>query len=135
MAYSVDTYSGSRTITVEDGTIDNSLDIRLIGKNYAGYGETQNENFVHILENFAGINPPPRPISGQIWYDTSVRKLKYYDSATLQWKTAGGAQVASAAPSGLSIGDLWWDDNNEQLYAWNGSTFILIGPQGVPGLG
>jgi len=135
MAYSVDTYSGSRTITVEDGTIDNSLDIRLIGKNYAGYGEVQNENFVHILENFAGINPPPRPISGQIWYDTSVRKLKYYDSATLQWKTAGGAQVASAAPSGLSIGDLWWDDNNEQLYAWNGSTFILIGPQGVPGLG
>lgn len=135
MAYSVDTYSGSRTITVEDGTIDNSLDIRLIGKNYAGYGEVQNENFVHLLENFAGITAPPKPINGQIWYDSSVRKLKYYDSDTRQWKTAGGAQVASGAPSGLSVGDLWWDDNNEQLHAWNGSTFILIGPQGVPGLG
>lgn len=135
MAYSVDTYSGSRTITVEDGTIDSSLDIRLIGKNYAGYGEVQNENFVHLLENFAGITAPPRPINGQIWYDTSVRKLKYYDSDTRQWKTAGGAQVASTGPSGLSIGDLWWDDNNEQLHAWNGSAYILIGPQGVPGLG
>lgn len=135
MAYSVDTYSGSKTIVVEDGTIDNSLDIRLIGKNYAGYGEVQNENFLHLLENFAGISAPPRPINGQIWYDSSVRKLKYYDSQTSQWKTAGGAQVSSTEPAGLSIGDLWWDDNNEQLYAWNGSTFILIGPQGVPGLG
>lgn len=135
MAYSVDTYSGSRTITVEDGTIDNSLDIRLIGKNYAGYGEVQNENFVHILENFAGVTAPPKPLNGQIWYDSSVRKLKYYDANTQQWKTAGGAQVSSTAPSGLSLGDLWWDEGNEQLYAWNGSTFILIGPQGVPGLG
>ncbi len=135
MAYSVDTYSGSRTIVVEDGTIDSSLDIRLIGKNYAGYGEVQNENFLHLLENFAGISAPPRPTNGQIWYDSSVRKLKYYDSQTTQWKTAGGAQVASTEPAGLSVGDLWWDDNNEQLHAWNGSTFILIGPQGVPGLG
>jgi hypothetical protein len=135
MAYSVDTYSGSKTITVEDGTIDNSLDIRLIGKNYAGYGEVQNENFVHILENFAGVTAPPKPLNGQIWYDSSVRKLKYYDASTQQWKTAGGAQVSSTAPSGLSLGDLWWDEGNEQLYAWNGSTFILIGPQGVPGLG
>lgn len=135
MAYSVDTYSGSKTIVVEDGTIDNSLDIRLIGKNYAGYGEVQNENFLHLLENFAGISPPPRPTNGQIWYDTSVRKLKYYDSQTIQWKTAGGAQVSGTAPAGLSVGDLWWDDSNEQLYAWNGSVFILIGPQGVPGLG
>jgi hypothetical protein len=135
MAYSVDTYSGSKTITVEDGTIDNSLDIRLIGKNYAGYGEVQNENFLHLLENFAGISAPPRPTNGQIWYDTSVRKLKYYDSQTSQWKTAAGAQVSGNAPSGLSVGDLWWDDNNEQLHAWNGSVFILIGPQGVPGLG
>jgi hypothetical protein len=135
MAYSVDTFSGSKTITVEDGTIDNSLDIRLIGKNYAGYGEVQNENFLHLLENFAGITAPPRPTNGQIWYDSSVRKLKYYDSQTIQWKTAGGAQVSSTPPSGLAIGDLWWDESNEQLNAWNGSTFILIGPQGVPGLG
>ena len=49
MSYSVDTFSGSRTFVVEDGTIDNSIDLRLIGKNYAGYGEVQNENFVGTL--------------------------------------------------------------------------------------
>jgi hypothetical protein len=137
MAYSVDTYSGSKTITVEDGTIDNSLDIRLIGKNYAGYGEVQNENFLHLLENFAGISAPPRPTNGQIWYDSGSRKLKFWDSQTLQWKTGAGAQVSGTAPVGLSVGDLWWDDSNEQLYAYGGPNagFILIGPQGVPGLG
>jgi hypothetical protein len=134
MAYSVDTYRKSRTIIVEDGTIDNSLDIRLIGKNYAGYGEVQNENFLHLLENFAGLTPPAKPINGQIWYDSSVRKLKYYDSAAQQWKTVAGSQVASAAPAGLSTGDLWWDNVNQQLYVKDDANFILIGPQGVPGL-
>lgn len=135
MAYSVDTFSGSRTIVVEDGTIDSSLDVRLIGKNYAGYGEVQNENFLHILENFSGISAPPRPINGQIWYDTSTKKLKFYNSDTLRWKTASGAEVSSAAPAGLALGDIWWDENNEQLYIFNGSTFILVGPQGAGGLG
>jgi hypothetical protein len=46
MSYSVDRFRGSATYTVEDGTIESSLDIKLIGKNYAGYGEIQNENFL-----------------------------------------------------------------------------------------
>ena len=32
MSYSVDRFRGSATYTVEDGTIDSSLDIKLIGK-------------------------------------------------------------------------------------------------------
>jgi hypothetical protein len=135
MPYSVDTFSGSRTIVVEDGTIDSSLDVRLIGKNYAGYGEVQNENFLHLLENFSGISAPPRPINGQIWYDTSTKKLKFYNSDTLRWKTASGAEVSASAPAGLALGDIWWDESNEQLYIFNGSTFILVGPQGAGGLG
>ena len=59
-----------------DGTIDSTTDLKLIGKNYAGYGEVQNENFVFLLENFANANPPARPISGQLWFDTTEVKLK-----------------------------------------------------------
>jgi hypothetical protein len=135
MAYSVDTYSGARTFVVEDGTIDSSLDIKLIGKNYAGYGEVQNENFVHLLENFAGSSAPPRPLPGQIWYDTTVKKIKYYDSTVNKWKTAGGSESAPSAPSGLSEGDFWFDSINKQLYVYDGTTYILVGPQGVSGLG
>lgn len=135
MPYTIDKYNGTTIAVVEDGTIDSTLDIKLIGKNYAGYGEVQNENFVHMLENFAGNNAPPRPISGQVWYDTSVRKLKFYDASTARWKATGGAEVSATTPAGLSIGDFWYDSTNKQVYIYNGTNFILVGPQGVAGLG
>lgn len=135
MAYSVDNYSRTKTITIEDGTIDNSLDVRLIGKSYAGYGELQNENFVYLLENFAGINPPTNPINGQLWYDTNNRKIRVYDANFQSWKTVGAANDSDEPPVGLSVGDIWWDSLNRQLYVYNGSTYTLIGPQGTPGMG
>ena len=135
MSYSVDTFSSGRTFIVNDGTINNELDVRLVGKNFSGYGEIQNENVLHLLENFAGLNPPAKPINGQIWFDSSIRKLKFWDYATSKWKTGGGIESSSSIPSGLSTGDLWWDEKNKQLYAYDGSTYILIGPQSVPGIG
>lgn len=133
MPYSIDRYNGTTLTVVEDGTIDSTLDIKLIGKNYAGYGEVQNENFLHLLENFSGTSAPPRPISGQLWFDSSANKLKFYDN--LKWRTTGGAEVATSAPTGLSIGDFWFDSANNQLFAWSGSEYVLIGPQSSPGLG
>lgn len=133
MSYSVDRYRGSATYTVEDGTIDSSLDIKLIGKNYAGYGEVQNENFVHLLENFSGADAPARPVSGQLWFDSSNSKLKFYDGT--KFRTTGGAEVGPNAPSGLTTGDFWWDNVNKQLFSWDGAAFVLVGPLGVSGAG
>ena len=131
MAYTINRYNGAQITVVADGTIDTTLDVKLIGKNYAGYGEIQNENLVFLLENFASPAQPPRPLSGQIWFDSSNNKLKFYDGT--KFKTTGGAEVSTTAPTGLSEGDFWWDRSNTQLYAWTGSRFELIGPQGVAG--
>lgn len=127
MAYIIDTYSNSRSWRIEDGTIDQTTDLKLVGKNYAGYGEIQNENFLHILENFAGQSEPPRRITGQLWFDSGSSKLKFYDG--IKWRTTGGAEVSPTVPTGLKEGDFWWDSNNEQLYTYNGGDFVLIGPQ------
>ena len=127
MAYTIDTYSNSKSWRIEDGTIDQTTDLKLVGKNYAGYGEIQNENFVFLLENFAGQVEPPRKIAGQIWFDTGNSKLKFYDGT--KWRTTGGAEVSSSIPTGLKEGDFWWDTANEQLYTYNGGDFVLIGPQ------
>jgi hypothetical protein len=132
MSYRVDKFNGKFLVSVADGTIDTTTDLRFIGRNYAGYGEVQNENFLHLLESFANITPPPKVITGQIWYDTANRKLKFYDGS--QFKIASGAVAQSSQPAGLTSGDLWFDTSTEQLYTYNGSDFVLIGPENTPEL-
>ena len=50
MAYTINKYDTTQLTIVQDGTIDQTTDIKLVGKNYAGYGEIQNENFVFLLD-------------------------------------------------------------------------------------
>jgi hypothetical protein len=133
MAYQVDKFNGQFFVSVEDGTIDTSSDLRFVGKNYAGYGEVQNENFLHLMENFANTTAPPKQVTGQIWFDTANKKLKFYDGS--RWKSAGGAEVSPTAPSGLTAGDFWWDNSAKQLYAYTGTEFTLVGPESSPELG
>lgn len=132
MPYSINRFNGSTGPVVADGTIDNTYDVKLIGKNYAGYGEIQNENFIFLLENFSNTSPPPRPISGQIWFDAAANKLKFYDKLN-NWRTTGGAEVGDTPPLNLSVGDFWYNTASKQLFAWDSelSDFVLIGPQGV----
>ena len=129
MPYNINKSNGMLVATVNDGTVDNTLDISLIGRNYAGYGEVQNENFVRLLENFANQSEPPRKIEGQIWFDSSNKKLKFYDGT--KFRTTGGAEIGKDAPSGLTTGDFWYNTTSNQLFAWAGSEFILVGPQSV----
>lgn len=133
MAYQVDRFNGQFLVSVDDGTIDTTTDLRFVGKNYAGYGELQNENFLHLLENFANTTPPPRAIVGQIWYDSGAKKLKYFDGS--RFKVSGGAEIGPNPPSGLAVGEFWWDTEAKQLYAWSGTDFLLVGPEASPELG
>ena len=133
MAYQVDKFNGTFLTSVADGTIDTTTDLRFVGKNYAGYGEVQNENFLHLLENFANTTAPPKVITGQIWFDSGTKKLKFYDGT--KFKAASGAEVSATAPSGLETGEFWWDTSAKQLYAWSGAEFVLVGPESSPDLG
>jgi hypothetical protein len=129
--YSIYKWNGALLKVVTDGTVDTSYDIKLIGKSYAGYGQAQNENFIHLLENFANTVQPPNPLAGQIWFDSGNKKLKFYDGN--KFRNASGAEVSAIAPTGLSTGDFWFDSSSKQLKAWDGTTFQLIGPQAVTG--
>ncbi len=129
MPYQIDLTNGTTLTTIQDGTIDQTTNLKLVGRNYAGYGEIQNENFVHLLENFASNNAPSRPLDGMIWFDTAANKLKFYDG--VKFRTTGGAEIGASQPAGLTTGDFWWDTSNDQLYAYNGASFVLVGPQGV----
>lgn len=135
MPYQIDRYNGTPLVTVDDGTISNErTTLKLVGKNYAGYGEIQNENFVFLTENFANAAPPANHLSGQIWFDSFNRKLKFNDGN--QWRTTGGAEIGPTPPTGLTTGDFWWNTTTKQLFSYDGiAEFVLIGPQAVAGAG
>lgn len=126
MAYTVNKTSGAVLTTIADGTIDTTTDLTLIGKNYSGYGELLNENFVKILENFSNSSQPSSPIEGQIWWDSSNDLLKVYNGTT--FKVISGSTSSASQPSGAIAGDLWFDSANQQLYVYNGASWVLIGP-------
>ena len=138
MAYQINKTDGSIVATVADGQIDTiSTDITLIGKNYSGFGESLNENFIKLLENFASIAQPTQPIRGQIWYDSSEAKLKVYSGTA--FVPVSSATIAGTQPETLGVGDLWFNDSDKQLYFFDGTNTILLGPdysdsQGVSGL-
>ena len=138
MAYSINKTDGTILATVADGQVDNlSSDLTLIGKNYSGFGESLNENFIKLLENFSNNQQPPRPIRGQIWFDTTELKLKVYNG--LGFVPVSSATISSTQPLNLGVGDLWFNDVDKQLYFYDGVTTILLGPdysvsQGLSGL-
>ena len=127
MAYQINKTDGTILTTVADGQIDTlSTDLTLIGKNYSGFGESLNENLVKLLENFAATNRPENPIRGQIWFDSSELKLKVYTGTS--FAPVSSANISSTQPNTLGAGDLWFNDVDRQLYFYDGSETILLGP-------
>jgi len=74
--YTIVKSNGTVLTTIPDGTINTtSTTLGLPGRNYAGYGQTLDTNFVHIIENFASNVPPANPLQGQLWYNTNANLL------------------------------------------------------------
>jgi hypothetical protein len=132
MAYIINKFSGEQLIVLEDGTIDTSTSLGLVGRNYVGYGETQNENFIYLLENFAGDSAPQRPLTGQIWFDTDTKLANIYDG--INWNPIG-VKVSETEPIDPTSGSLWLDTTSDQLKIYNGTEWGLVGPEAVAGFG
>lgn len=101
MAYTIVKTDGTVLTTVADGTINTtSTSLGLPGRNYAGYGQSVDTNFVHQVENFADTTPPPNALKGQLWYNTNNSTLNVCptdgETNALAWLTltstaSGGA--------------------------------------------
>jgi hypothetical protein len=131
MAYIINKFNGEQLLVLEDGTLNDDLSVGLLGKNTIGYGEIQNENFVHLLENFAGNAPPSGTIlTGQTFFDTSTNQLKFYDGNS--WNLVGHAIVSDIPPSTTISGTTWIKTTTQQLFVYNNG-WQQIGPEAVEG--
>lgn len=128
MPYILNKTNGSVLTVVADASVDITTNLTFIGRNYSGYGEVFNENFLRLLENFSNSTPPTRPVLGQLWYNSFTKRLNFcHNSAS--FKSLANIYVQSSDPSFSVSGDLWWDTSNLQLKAFDGSAYQVIGPQ------
>ena len=149
MAYTISKSNGGTLILLNDGLADNQVtSLTLVGKNVSNFGDAQNENFVHILENFASAFEPRSPMQGQIWFDTSsnvfrpavfdgtnwrpIATLLYSNTTTDTLVNAGFNNFAASNP-----GDFWFNSSSKQLHVITSlaNDMTLIGPEAVYGFG
>ena len=105
MAYTIVKSDGNVLTSIPDGTINTtSTSLGLPGRNYAGYGQALDTNFVHLIENFADTTVPPNPLRGQLWFDTQSSLLKVCpaDGTTnaLAWLTLASTSSGNATTFG-----------------------------------
>ena len=132
MSYLVNKTDGTLLATVFDGQTNSptsptgSSSITLIGKQVSNYGELQNENFVHIMENFSASTDPVFPIEGQLWWNKTTKVMSVFDGSA--WYPVTGFTKSDSAPVSPRSGDQWWDSLNKQYKLYDGTTWIVIGP-------
>jgi hypothetical protein len=129
MAYTIYNSDGSVLVTLGEGKADQvSTSLTLIGKNYPNYGETFNNNLIKLLENFANVNEPNSPRTGQIWYDTAEGRIKVYDLNGV-FRPITNALSSDVLPVGLANNDFWFDTRNQQMFFTpDANNLYLIGP-------
>jgi hypothetical protein len=135
MSYTINLTDGAIFAVIPDGTINTTSSMVLVGKNYAGYGEFLNENYIHLLENGSNTTAPGAPLTGQLWWDKTNGVLRVYSGTTFKAVSAAtSAPVGSPPPSPVQ-GDLWYDTTNAQLKVYSGTAWLLVGPAFTAGTG
>jgi len=127
MAYIINKTDGTIIATVEDGVLDTTTSISLIGRNYTSYGEPFNENMVKLLENSASTSAPTAPLRGELWYDVTTLQLKIYNGSNFVPITAT-TNSASTPVGSYEVGSFWNNTTSDQLYMYDGTDWDLVGP-------
>ena len=107
MAYTIVKSDGTVLTTIADGTINTtSTSQGLPGRNFAGYGQTLDTNFVHQVENFAANTPPANPLRGQLWYDINNSLLKLCPTDGLSNASAWVTIAVSSSTATTTFGSV-----------------------------
>ena len=131
MPYILTKTDGTTLTTVQDASLDNTTNLTFAGRNYAGYGQSIEENFVKLLENFSSTAKPTKPVQGQLWFDktsTSQRVKVCYDGT--HFREVTNVSVGTVSPTNPSTGDLWWNSINGQLNVYIDGTWTVSSPFG-----
>jgi hypothetical protein len=161
MPYDINLTNGTLLTTINDATVDDvSTSLVLVGRDFAGYGEFINENFIRITEHFANSTPPVNPLLGQLWYDTVNAQIKIWNGSAWTINPVLGATgpigatgitgatgpqgvtgatgpiqavaVSNSPPENKIVGTAWYDSLiTGRTFIWNGSAWVDMNPAGT----
>lgn len=131
MAYTI-TKSDGTQFTIPALTVDTiHTSLSLWGRGTINWGQLEQNNFVHLLENFADNSAPLNPITGQLWYDTGVSpaviRVCNVDSIThiATWKAVSDTS-SDTEPTPATPGQIWFDRPNNLLKFWDGVKWEIL---------
>lgn len=145
MTYRITKTNGELVTELESEIIDNETisGVGLIGYMTPNYGETQSNNFIHIVENFANKKFPENPLEGQIVYRKTdeevnggdlylcIKKSDTNVDTGPEWVKLPKVYVNDNKPSELfDTGDLWFNNTNKSLWVFDKTSgrWTKIGP-------
>ena len=152
MSYDLRKTDGTRLVLLNNEIIDTETisGIGLVGRLSANYGETQSNNFIHLVENFASTEFPNPSLKGQICYKLTeegdgslyicVKDLSDDDynpnDISENWKKMPLVIISNVNPSGTFVsGDMWYDTNEHAFKMFDKGLgyegeWVTIGPDG-----
>lgn len=124
MTYRITRRDGSFIANVnEKALVRGAAPLTLIGRGALDFGVAFNENFIQLLENFAGSSAPIAPMRGMLWYDTTLADLKVM-ATDGSWKKLAFTANTMPITGGSMTGDL-------KITNVSNATYSLIGADGA----
>jgi hypothetical protein len=98
MSYTLPRTESRDSIFVDATSINHTTNLGFVGQGQTNYGEQTALNFLRLLENFSDEDEPSRPVTGQLWFDTSTTTLKINKNINDSqggaiWQAVGGGDV------------------------------------------
>lgn len=108
------------SLSVQDG------DIQVIGSAISIYANSAWHATGASTTN--GPTPPPSPVLGQLWYDTTTGLLKVYTTSGFVEVNTGGGETTNGPtpPSSPILGELWYDTSTNTLKAFTTSGWVIV---------
>ena len=126
MSYIVNKTDGNIAAVVDNGTIDTTTSLNLVGRGYNTYGEVIAEDLVALMENFSNYTAPRNPIIGQLWYNKTLLQLQIFDGN--RFVPLNNINVGASAPVTPRAGDFWYNTTKKQLFYLRENNWELIAP-------
>lgn len=80
------------------------------------------KRFLGPINLYNGSSDPVSPRTGDSYYNTVSKKIRYYDGTSwIDVSNGGSITVSTTAPLSPSTGDAWFNNSDGSLYIWDGT--------------